>query len=69
MPVTRCPHCALRMRVNDEVVGRLVGCSRCQQTFEAYEQSAASRFGELFVVAAAVLVGALASWLIVNPRP
>jgi predicted Zn finger-like uncharacterized protein len=66
MPVTRCPHCAQRLLVASDVLGRLVACSRCQQTFEAREQSTASRVRELLLVVAAVAAGVVASWLLTH---
>jgi transposase-like protein len=68
MPITRCPFCGLRMVIANSVLGKLVGCSRCQRTFEAQPQTSASRFGELLLVVAAVAVGAVVTWLILKNR-
>ena len=68
MPVTRCPFCGQGMVVADSVAGQLVGCSRCERTFEAQPQTSASRFGELLLVVAAVAVGAVVTWLILKNR-
>ena len=68
MTVTRCPHCGQRMLVADTVRGQLVGCSRCERTFEARPLTSTGRLGELLLVAAAVAVGVIVAWLIVKSR-
>ena len=68
MPITRCPFCGQGMVVADTVAGQLVGCSRCERTFEAQRQSSANRLGELVLVVAAVGVGAVVTWLILKSR-
>ena len=68
MPAIRCPHCGQRMLVADSVSGQLVGCSRCERTFEARPITSAGRFGEFVLVVAAIAVGVVVAWLIVRSR-
>ncbi len=68
MPVTRCPYCALRMAVEEQVVGQVVGCTRCGRTFPAHPQTRVSRVGELMLVLAALATGAIVGWLILRAR-
>jgi hypothetical protein len=56
------------MLVADTVIGRNVACSRCERSFEARAQTAASRVGELFLVAAVLVVGVVVAWLILRGR-
>jgi transcription elongation factor Elf1 len=68
MPVTRCPHCGQRMLLATSVIGQLVGCSRCERTFECRAQSPVNRLGELLLVVAAIAVGVVVTWLIAKSR-
>jgi uncharacterized protein (DUF983 family) len=68
MPLTRCPRCAQRVVVARDVLGQLVACSRCELTFEAQEQSTASRLGEVLLVVAAIAVGVIVAWLMIKAR-
>jgi hypothetical protein len=56
------------MLVADAIVGQFVSCSRCERPFEARVKSAASRLGELLLVAAAAAVGVIVAWLLVKYR-
>lgn len=68
MPLIRCPRCAQRQLVTDQVIGDTVGCSRCDRTFVAEPLTTASHFREVTYFAGAILIGAIVSWMLVRPN-
>ena len=66
MPLTRCPKCAQRQLVSDEVIGHLVGCSRCERTFMAEPVSSLGQLRDLLMVAAALAVGGIVAWFMLR---
>ena len=66
MPVTRCPRCAQRQLVAAEVIGKLIGCSRCERTFTAGAERGLGRLRDLVMVAAALAVGGMVAWMLMR---
>lgn len=66
MPITRCPRCAHRQLVANEVLGQLVGCNRCERTFEAEALSGHGRTRDLIMVFAALVIGGVVAWILVH---
>ena len=66
MPVTRCPRCAQRQLVSAEVIGQLIGCSRCERTFTASSVSGLGQIRDLIMVAAALAVGGVVAWILMR---
>jgi hypothetical protein len=56
------------MLVASSVRGQLVGCSRCEHTFEARPVASAGQFGSFVLVVAAIAVGVVVAWLIMRSR-
>ncbi len=66
MPVTRCPRCAQRQLVAAEVIGKLIGCSRCERTFTAASEGGFGRLRDLVMVAAALAVCGVVAWILMR---
>jgi hypothetical protein len=66
MPLTRCPKCAQRQLVTETVIGKLIGCSRCERTFTAYPISGLGQLRDLIMVAAALAVGGVVAWIVLR---
>ena len=66
MPLTRCPKCAQRQLVTDEMMDHLVGCSRCERTFIAQPVTSLGQLRDLIMVAAALAVGGIVAWFMLR---
>jgi hypothetical protein len=66
MPLTRCPKCAQRQLVSEQVIGQVIGCSRCERPFTASPLTELARLRDLIMVAAALAVGGIVTWIVLR---
>ena len=66
MPLTRCPKCAQRQLVSEQVIGQVIGCSRCERAFAATPLTDLARLRDLVMVAAALAVGGIVTWIVLR---
>jgi len=66
MILTRCPKCAQRQLVTETVIGKTVGCSRCERNFTAKPLRGLGHLRDVIYVAAALVIGGVVTWLLMR---